>query len=235
MNLYCANSGSKRISTAQILAPNKSLLRRLGGLQTNLYCADSGSKWTSTAQTRAPNEPLLRRLGLQTNLYCADSGSKWTSTAQTRAPNEPLLRRLGLQTNLYCANSGYKQISTAQTLATNESLLRRLRLQTNLYCADWAPNDVIYSRWQRPYWDLFASLFYSRRKQRRIVHLCLQSMVRVHLYMFLITSYINIDWRSSLVHWVRLHFLQNQTAPQTRFSMGFLGLIFCSILMHIQV
>ncbi len=82
MNLYCADTGSKRISTAQTLAPNKSLLRRLW-LQTNLYCADSDSKRISTAQTLAPNESLLRRLWLQTNLYCTDSGSKRISTAQT--------------------------------------------------------------------------------------------------------------------------------------------------------
>ncbi len=61
-----------------------------------------------------------------------------------------LLCRLWLQTNLYCADSGSKQISTAQTRA---------------------PNDVIYSRWQQPYWDLFASLFYSGRKRRCVVHL----------------------------------------------------------------
>ncbi len=61
-----------------------------------------------------------------------------------------LLRRLRLQTNLYCADSGSKQISTVQTRA---------------------PNDVIYSRWQQPYRDAFASLFYSGRKQRRVVHL----------------------------------------------------------------
>ncbi len=84
-NLYCSDSGSKRISTAQTRAPNESLLLRLG-LQTNLYCSDSGSKRISTAQTRAPNESLLLRLGLQTNLYCSDSGSKRISTAQTQAP-----------------------------------------------------------------------------------------------------------------------------------------------------
>ncbi len=224
-NLYCADSGSKRISTAQTLAPNESLLRRLW-LQTNLYCADSGSKRICTVQTRAPNESLLRRLWLQTNLYCtdsgskristaltlapknlycADSGSKWISknracrygwlgllefgqefhsvapphdtTAQTLASNESQLRRLGLQTNLYCADSGSKRISTAQTRAPNKSLLCRLWLQTNLYCADsgskqiytaqtLAPNVFIFSRWQRPCWDVFASLFYSGRKQR---------------------------------------------------------------------
>ncbi len=98
MNLYCADSGSKWISTAQTLAPNESLL------------------------------PLLRRLWLQMNLYCADSGSKLISTAQTLAPNESLLRRLWLQTNLYCADSGSKRIFTVQTLATNESLLCRRHL-----------------------------------------------------------------------------------------------------------
>ncbi len=192
MNLYCADSGSKRISTAQTLAPNESLLLRLL-LQTNLYCADSGSKWISTLQTLAPNESLLRRLWLQMNLYSADSGSKRISTAQTLAPNESLLRRLWLQTNLYCADSGSKQISTAQTPAPNKSLLFRLWLQTNLYCADSGskqistahtraskqiillrlgpPNYVIYSRWQQSYWDVFASLFYSGRKRRCIVHL----------------------------------------------------------------
>ncbi len=50
-----------------------------------------------------------------------------------------LLCWLWLQTNLYCADSGSKRISTAQTLA---------------------PNDVIYSRWQWPYWDALTSLFY---------------------------------------------------------------------------
>ncbi len=98
INLYCADSGSKLISTAQNLSPNKSLLRRLG-LQR-----------ISTTQTRTPNKYLLRRLGLQTKLYCTDSGSKQISTAQTRAPNKSLLHRLGLQTNLYCADSGSKQI-----------------------------------------------------------------------------------------------------------------------------
>ncbi len=49
-----------------------------------------------------------------------------------------LLHRLWLQTNLYCADSGSKQISTAQTRA---------------------PNDVIYSRWQRPYWDVYSLHF----------------------------------------------------------------------------
>ncbi len=49
-NLYCADSGSKQISTAQTQAPNESLLRRLG-LQIDLYCTDSGSKRISTAQT----------------------------------------------------------------------------------------------------------------------------------------------------------------------------------------
>ncbi len=71
---------------------------------------------------------------------------------QTLAPNESLLRRLRLQTNLYCADSGSKRISTAQT---------------------WAPNDVLFSRWQRPYWDPLPSLFYSGRKQRGVVHLFL--------------------------------------------------------------
>ncbi len=155
---YCADSGSKLISTAQTLAPNKSLLCRLW-LQTNLYCADSGSKQISTAQILAPNESLLRRLWLQTNIYCADSGSKRIS---------------------YCADSGSKLISTAQTLAPNESLLRRLWLQTNIYCADSgskristaqtrAPNDITYSRWQQSHGDVFASLFYSGRKRRRVV------------------------------------------------------------------
>ncbi len=64
-NLYGADLGSKRISTAQTRAPNESLLRRL---------------WLA-------NESLLRRLGLQTNLYGTDSGSKRISTVQIRAPN----------------------------------------------------------------------------------------------------------------------------------------------------
>ncbi len=59
-NLYCADSGSKRTSTAQTRAPNESLLHRLW-LQTNLYCADSGSKQISTAQTRAPNDVIYSR------------------------------------------------------------------------------------------------------------------------------------------------------------------------------
>ncbi len=50
----------------------------------------------------------------------------------------------------YCADSGSKHISTVQTIA---------------------PNDVIISRWQRPYWDPLASLFYSEIKWRRVVHL----------------------------------------------------------------
>ncbi len=75
MNLYCAGSGSKRISTAQTRAPNESLLRR-PGLQTNLYCADSGSKRISTAQTRAPNESLLSRLGLQMTSFSQDGSSQ---------------------------------------------------------------------------------------------------------------------------------------------------------------
>ncbi len=50
----------------------------------------------------------------------------------------------------YCADSGSKRISTAQTLT---------------------PNYVIYSRWQRLYCDDLPSLFYSGRKQRRVVQL----------------------------------------------------------------
>ncbi len=54
----------------------------------------------------------------------------------------------------YCADSGSKRISTVQTRA---------------------PNYLIYSRWQQPYWDVFASLFYSgryfRRFYRPVVHL----------------------------------------------------------------
>ncbi len=176
MNLYCANSGSKWISTVQTLAPNKSLLRRFS-LQTNLFCTDSGSKRISSAQTLAPNESLLRRLWLQINLYCTDSSSKWISTVQTLAPNESLLYRLWLQTNFYCADSGSKRISSAQTLAPNESL-HRLWLQTNLSCADSGSklistsNDV---KWH-PYWDALVSLFYSERKWKCVVHLFLQSM-----------------------------------------------------------
>ncbi len=85
------------------MAPNESLLRRLG-LQTNLYCTDSG---------------------LQTNLYCADSGSKRISTVPTRDPNESLLHRLGIQTNLYCTDSGSKRISTVQTRAPNDVIYSR--------------------------------------------------------------------------------------------------------------
>ncbi len=48
-----------------------------------------------------------------------------------------------------------------------------LWLQMNLYCADSnsQTNDLIYSRWQQPYWDVFVSLFYSGRKRRCIIHL----------------------------------------------------------------
>ncbi len=56
-------------------------------------------------------------------------------------------------------DSGSKWISTVQTRA---------------------PNDVIYSRWQRPYWDAFTSLFYSGRKQRCVVHLFLNTFTLVH-------------------------------------------------------
>ncbi len=59
-NHYRTESGSKRISTAQTLAPNESLLRRLW-LQTNHYCADSVSKRISTAQTLAPNDIIYAR------------------------------------------------------------------------------------------------------------------------------------------------------------------------------
>ncbi len=130
-NLYCTESGSKLIFTAQTQAPNKSLQRRIW-LQTNLYCADSGSKLISTAQNLSPNKSLLRRLGLQ-----------WISTTQTRTPNEYLLRRLGLQTKLYCTDSGSKQISTAQIRAPNKSLLHRLGLQTNLYCTDSGSKQIV--------------------------------------------------------------------------------------------
>ncbi len=95
-NLYCADSGFKRISTAQTLVSNESLLRRLW-FQTSLYCTDSGFKRISTAQTLVSNESLLRRLWFQTSLYCTGSGFKRISTAQTLAPNESLLRRLRLQ------------------------------------------------------------------------------------------------------------------------------------------
>ncbi len=54
----------------------------------------------------------------------------------------------GSTSRLYCADSGSKRISTAQTRA---------------------PNDVIFARWQRPYWE--ASLFYSGRKRSCVVHL----------------------------------------------------------------
>ncbi len=50
----------------------------------------------------------------------------------------------------YCADSGSKCISIGQTRA---------------------PNSVIFSRWQRPFCDDLPSLFYSGRKQRRVVHL----------------------------------------------------------------
>ncbi len=41
-SLYCADSGSKRISTAQTLAPNESLLRRLGLQMTSSTQDGSG-------------------------------------------------------------------------------------------------------------------------------------------------------------------------------------------------
>ncbi len=145
----------------------------------NLYSADSGSKWISTVQTRAPNESLLRRLGLQTNLYSADSGSKQISTVQTRAPNKSLQCRLGLQTNLYSADSGSKWISTVQTRAPNESLQSRLGLQTNLYRADSAPNYVIYSWWQRPYWDVWLHFSIVEGSGDRL-SIFLQSMVEAN-------------------------------------------------------
>ncbi len=104
MNHCCADSGSKRITAVQTLAPNKSLLRRLC-LQTNHCCADSGSKWITTVQTLAPNESLLCRLWLQINHCCADSGSKLITAVQTLAPNESLLCRLWLQMNHCCAVS----------------------------------------------------------------------------------------------------------------------------------
>ncbi len=59
-----------------------------------------------------------------------------------------LIPRLHLMTLL--RRLGSKRISTAQTRA---------------------PNDVIFARWQRPYWDALASLFNSGRKRRRVVHL----------------------------------------------------------------
>ncbi len=89
------------ITTAQMQALNKSLLRRLW-LQMNHYCADSGFKLITTAQILALNESLLRRLWLQINHYCTDSGSKLITTVQIAAPNESLLRRLRLQMNHYC-------------------------------------------------------------------------------------------------------------------------------------
>ncbi len=134
-------------------------------------------------QILAPNESLLCRFWLQMNLYCADSGSKRISTAQTLAPNESLLRRLWLQINLYCADSGSKLISTAQIL------------KMNLYCTDsdsklistaqtLAPNDVIYSRWQRPYWDALDSLFYSGRNWRCVVHLFVCNVAPKSLFFY---------------------------------------------------
>ncbi len=84
-NLYCADSGSKRISTAQTRAPPRDTTA-----QTRAPPRDT------TAQTRAPP----RDTTAQTRAPPRDT------TAQTRAPNESLLRRLGLQTNLYCADSG---------------------------------------------------------------------------------------------------------------------------------
>ncbi len=65
------------------------------------------------------------------------------------------MHRLWLQTNLYCTDSGSKWISTG--------------------------SDVIYSRWQRPYGDRLASLFYSGKKRRNVVCLFSQSMVKICL------------------------------------------------------
>ncbi len=66
---------------------------------------------------------------------------------------------------IYCADSGSKRISAAQTLA---------------------PNYVIYSQWQRPYWDVLPSLFHSGRKRRCIVHLfyscCVRNRSLVHSF-----------------------------------------------------
>ncbi len=57
------------------------------------------------------------------------------------------------------------------------TLLRRLWLQKQISTAQTlASNYVIYSRWQRLCWDALASLFYSVRKWRCVVHLFLQSM-----------------------------------------------------------
>ncbi len=113
MNHYYTDAGSKWITTAQTLAPNESLQRRLW-LQMNHYCPDSDSKWITTTQTLAQmdhycsdsgsNGSLLLRLGLQMNHYYTDSGS-----------NESLLRRLWIQMNHYCADSGSKWITTTQT------------------------------------------------------------------------------------------------------------------------
>ncbi len=112
MNHYYTDAGSKWITTAQTLAPNESLQRRLW-LQMNHYCPDSDSKWITTTQTLA-----------QMDHYCSDSGSKWITTTQTLA-----------QMNHYYADSGSKWITTAQTLDPNESLQHRhITLQPKTVC-----------------------------------------------------------------------------------------------------
>ncbi len=88
---------------------------------------------------------------LQMNHYCADSRSKLITTAQTHEPNKSLLRRLMLQINHYCTDSHSKRISTEQIHAPNESLLTR------------ALKYVIGARWQWPYWDVLAIVFYTLR------------------------------------------------------------------------
>ncbi len=156
------------------------LLRRLR-LQTNLYYADSGSKsftldllrrdthWAGTGKSgsvgisfpqlefpkRNPGSSREETLRLGATLLASSAGC--IPVADTGFTAHAFI-----QAGHYITSPGAD--STAQTRAPNKSLLRRLGLQ------------IIYSRWQQPYWDAFASLFYSGRKRRPIVHLFLQSM-----------------------------------------------------------
>ncbi len=60
-------------------------------------------------------------------------------------------------------------ITTEQ--APNESWLCRLGSKWITTVHTLAPNDVIFARWQLPYWDVLAVLFYCGRNWRCIIHL----------------------------------------------------------------
>ncbi len=86
----------------------------------------------------------------------------------------------GFTSRHYCADSASKQISNVQTRA---------------------PKDVIYSRWQEPYWDVFASLFYSLWKRPTKPSRCEECLCgkigqthtwAMHIYIYIYTRSVYI-------------------------------------------